>query len=186
MNHIAMPLMLHKIFGISARSALFMRRRYLKSRIRELDVQIVSDIACAADFTERCSLSNVGYFAEGVCDRWGITRKIEQKRRYQWELEYSTAGNNLSRLTEEDLQSARSADIVRLDILPELSKVGVNRNIKCFLSGHDDTNPSMRIYSGGKGFYCFGCGVSGNAIDAVMQIRGMSFLDAVRFIRSRQ
>ena len=40
----------------------------------------------------------------------------------------------------------------------------VNRKGLCLCPFHHDTNPSLRIYPNGKGFYCFTCGTGGDQI----------------------
>lgn len=51
---------------------------------------------------------------------------------------------------------------------------------------HKDTKPSLCLYEGDKGFYCFSCGEGGDAIKLVMQTREVSFPEAVRYINSCQ
>ena len=45
---------------------------------------------------------------------------------------------------------------------------------------HQDSNPSMQIYSGSRGYYCFVCGAGGDIIDFVMRLFGLSFTDACK------
>lgn len=47
---------------------------------------------------------------------------------------------------------------------------------------HGDRNPSLKIYPGNKGWYCFGCGRGGSAIDFVMAHENCSFRLAVAAI----
>lgn len=56
----------------------------------------------------------------------------------------------------------------------------VNRGgfIACpFHSG--DNSPSLKIYPGNRGFYCFGCGAHGDIIKFVMMLFNLSFAQAV-------
>lgn len=50
---------------------------------------------------------------------------------------------------------------------------------------HSERSPSFHIRDNGKYFHCFGCGASGNVISFVMQIRGLSFPDAVTELAQR-
>jgi DNA primase len=43
---------------------------------------------------------------------------------------------------------------------------------------HTDKTASMKIYPGKRGFYCFGCGAAGSAIDFAMKLFNLSFRDA--------
>lgn len=50
---------------------------------------------------------------------------------------------------------------------------------------HSERSPSFHIRDNGKYFHCFGCGAAGNVISFVMQIRGLSFPDAVAELAQR-
>lgn len=43
---------------------------------------------------------------------------------------------------------------------------------------HSEKTPSMKIYTGDKGFYCFGCGCSGDIFDFVKNIFNINFTEA--------
>lgn len=45
-----------------------------------------------------------------------------------------------------------------------------------------DKHPSMKIYKGSKGYYCFTCHAGGDAIDFVRRHDGLSFDQAVRHL----
>ncbi len=41
-----------------------------------------------------------------------------------------------------------------------------------------DRHPSLKLYEGARGWYCFGCGAGGSVIDLVMRLFGLSFAQA--------
>ena len=45
---------------------------------------------------------------------------------------------------------------------------------------HGDKTPSMKLYQGERGFYCFGCHVGGSSIDLAMKLLGVDFRGAIR------
>lgn len=47
---------------------------------------------------------------------------------------------------------------------------------------HVEKTPSMKVYSGDKGFHCFGCGASGDVISFVKILFNVSFLEALQKI----
>lgn len=47
---------------------------------------------------------------------------------------------------------------------------------------HDNKTPSLKIYPGDKGFYCFGCHVHGDVITFVALLHGLSTSDAAKEI----
>lgn len=49
--------------------------------------------------------------------------------------------------------------------------------IKC--PGHDETNPSLKIYPNSDSFYCFSCGTGGTVIDFYMLYASCDFKTAV-------
>lgn len=59
----------------------------------------------------------------------------------------------------------------------ELSRSG---QIKCPF--HDDKNPSMKIYEGNRGWYCFTCGHGGSVINFVSELFNIEKRDAMRKI----
>lgn len=56
-----------------------------------------------------------------------------------------------------------------------------DRNGYCRCIFHSDSNPSMKLYDGERGFYCFSCHAHGDVLDLVQQLSpGMDLAGAVR------
>ena len=53
--------------------------------------------------------------------------------------------------------------------------IKVNRNGMCVCPFHNDKNPSMKV---DRRFYCFGCGATGDVIDFVSRLHGISSKEA--------
>lgn len=47
---------------------------------------------------------------------------------------------------------------------------------------HNEKTPSMKIYSGDRGYNCFGCGEHGDVITFIQKLFGLSFQDTLRKI----
>lgn len=47
---------------------------------------------------------------------------------------------------------------------------------------HGDTNPSLKLYAGARGWTCFGCHAGGSVIDLVMRLTDTDFCQAVEKI----
>lgn len=45
---------------------------------------------------------------------------------------------------------------------------------------HRERTASMKVYDGNRGYYCFGCGKSGDVIAFVRDYFGLSFVDAIK------
>lgn len=78
-----------------------------------------------------------------------------------------------------DVEHARQFPIQNL-IKTEIKGSG---NIKhCLCPFHEETQPSFCIYTDTNSFYCFSCKRGGDVIDLVMELKGLKFKDAVRFL----
>ena len=55
----------------------------------------------------------------------------------------------------------------------------------CKCPFHNDKSPSMKIYDGQRGYYCFVCNKGGDIYDFVMEHDGVGFEAAVRSIADR-
>ena len=58
-------------------------------------------------------------------------------------------------------------------------------NLKGLCPFHSEKTPSFTVYPSDNSFYCFGCGVGGNAITFVRQIEHLDYTDAVEFLAKR-
>ena len=56
----------------------------------------------------------------------------------------------------------------------------IQRNGFCLCPFHADTKPSLKLYDGDRGFYCFSCGTGGDVIKLTGQLLGMDRVDAAR------
>lgn len=60
----------------------------------------------------------------------------------------------------------------------ELYGLQVSRNGMCSCPFHEDRHPSMKLNE--RYFYCFGCGATGDVIDLVARLFGLSGYDAAK------
>lgn len=59
------------------------------------------------------------------------------------------------------------------------------RNFMGLCPFHSEKSPSFMIRDSGEGYYCFGCGASGNVISFIMQTQGLTFPEAIEELASR-
>lgn len=64
-----------------------------------------------------------------------------------------------------------------------LKRAGSNMSGLCPF--HSERSPSFTVFPADNSFYCFGCGVGGNAITFVRKIENLDFSDAVAFLANR-
>lgn len=57
--------------------------------------------------------------------------------------------------------------------------IRVNRMGKARCPFHHDSKPSMQIFDGNRGWWCYPCGEGGDVIDFVMRYFNLSFRDAI-------
>lgn len=50
---------------------------------------------------------------------------------------------------------------------------------------HNEKTPSFTVYPADNSFYCFGCGIGGNAITFIRQIEHLDYPDAIEFLAKR-
>ena len=58
-------------------------------------------------------------------------------------------------------------------------------NLKGLCPFHSEKTPSFTVYPADNSFYCFGCGIGGNAITFVRQMEKLDYPDAVEFLAKR-
>ena len=58
-------------------------------------------------------------------------------------------------------------------------------NLKGLCPFHSEKSPSFTVYPADNSFYCFGCGVGGNAITFIRQIEHLDYPDAIEFLAKR-
>lgn len=62
--------------------------------------------------------------------------------------------------------------------------IEINRHHKALCPFHSDSKPSMHIYPGKRGWFCYVCNRGGSCIDFVMELFNLDFHDAIRKINS--
>lgn len=72
----------------------------------------------------------------------------------------------------------------RLNSKDVLNAYGIETNSKGFAvcPFHNEKTASFKVYDGDRGYYCFGCGESGDVITFVQKLFDLSFPDALRKI----
>ena len=58
-------------------------------------------------------------------------------------------------------------------------------NLKGLCPFHNEKTPSFTVYPADNSFYCFGCGIGGNAITFVRQMEHLDYRDALEFLAKR-
>lgn len=82
-------------------------------------------------------------------------------------------------LRDEDIQNVRNVPMRQIAGMYGISVTRSGFAKCCF---HADSNPSMKIYDGNRGYHCFVCHTGGDVIDFVMRHDGIGFEAAVRLI----
>lgn len=91
----------------------------------------------------------------------------------------------MARLPDEFIQRLRDAsDIVDMfRAYADVKKRG--RTFVCCCPFHSEKTPSCTIYPENQSFFCFGCGVGGDAISFVRKMENVGYLDAVEILAKR-
>lgn len=82
---------------------------------------------------------------------------------------------------EDEVEMVKSS--VSMKALASRLGYRVNRAgfISCPFHG-SDAHPSMKVYEGSRGFYCFTCNKGGDIFQFVRETMGMSFEQSVRYV----
>ena len=59
------------------------------------------------------------------------------------------------------------------------------RTYKGLCPFHSEKTPSFVVYPDSQSFYCFGCGVGGDAITFVKKINNLDYVESVKMLASR-
>lgn len=82
------------------------------------------------------------------------------------------------KITQEHIDYAKNSDCENfIEVKRQSGKVKL-----AICPFHDDSNPSLHLYPGNKGFYCFSCSTGGDAITLVQKIYNLNFLQAIKLI----
>ena len=78
----------------------------------------------------------------------------------------------------------RRTDIVELiGSYVTLKRAGSNYNGLCPF--HSERSPSFTVFPSDNSFYCFGCGVGGNAFTFIMEYENFTFVEALKYLAER-
>ena len=64
-----------------------------------------------------------------------------------------------------------------------LKRAGIN--LKGLCPFHSEKTPSFTVYPQDNSFYCFGCGIGGNAVTFIRQIEHLDYPDAIEFLAKK-
>jgi DNA primase len=93
--------------------------------------------------------------------------------------------NSTTKISQEWLQGVlERTDIVEV-VGAELKLERIGKEHRACCPFHPEKTPSFTVNSQKRFFHCFGCGKHGNAIDFLMQHRGLGFRDAVADLARR-
>lgn len=81
-------------------------------------------------------------------------------------------------MIDTDVQTVR--DSVTMAQLAGMYGYKVNRAGMMRCPFHQDSHPSLKVYDGNRGYYCFVCNEGGDIFDFVMKHDGLEFLSAVQ------
>ena len=101
----------------------------------------------------------------------------KELKRIRFALRTATDRASGKKTKELDVESAKRFPIENL-YTGDLSKNGAH--LKGICPFHKDTDPSFLIDTRDNHFHCFGCGKQGDSINFLMELEGLSFVEAVR------
>lgn len=97
-------------------------------------------------------------------------------------------GGRRNRNAEHDAAFRRAVDDVKQrhnisDVVAKHTKVvRAGREKKSLCLFHREKSPSMQLNDAKGTYHCFGCGASGDIVRLVMEVEGLAFMDALRWL----
>lgn len=85
-------------------------------------------------------------------------------------------------LRDEDIEIVRESITMRQ--VADAYGISVNRHGMAKCPFHGDSHPSMKVYDGHRGYYCFVCHAGGDVIDFARRHDGLTFEQAVKHLAS--
>ena len=77
-----------------------------------------------------------------------------------------------------------ASDIV--DVIQDFRKLTRRgSNYECCCPVHHEDTPSFKVSPTRNRYHCFGCGIDGNAVGYLMDVEGMPFRDAIKYLGQR-
>mgnify|MGYP001561477285 CR=1 FL=1 len=153
------------------------RARFLRIEIKTLKQEIEKDIERADKIYEKYD-----WLADIAITLSGTAGKLNKLKRYKNELRFMYSNDKrIDRVAESAIQSARESREVYKLYCGEVFVTYKTWKARCPF--HEERTPSFTIYKDGS-FYCFGCGVGGNAVDFIMKLKKVTFIEAVKLINN--
>ena len=153
------------------------RLEFLENKLKEINKKYLHWI----DLVNLC----VGWFGVVMHKTCAVPLKKEWDKVYREIDMYKNPrviNSDNSSISEEDIEMARNANCAQfVDV-----KKRVNGKAWALCVFHEEKTPSLCCYEGGKGFFCYGCGVGGDSITLVRKLHGLGFRDAVNFINNNK
>ena len=106
-----------------------------------------------------------------------IKEAQSQIRRLSSLIAVAFPGYSKSPITDEDIQAAKEVPLHHILNCGE-------RKYKLLCPLHNEKTPSFTIYRKSNTFHCFGCGAHGDAIELVQKLNNLSFVDAVKYLKT--
>lgn len=150
------------------------RSEYLDNEIRDMEEKNKTTL-------KLFKKNGFSFLGDVILNVSGFFEKKKRIKRFKFKLYNLKFGNKIaSGISDEDIEMAKNVDCAKfLDIK---KRVGGKSWALCVF--HNDHNPSMCCFGEGKGFYCFSCGVGGDAITLVKKLYSLDFVSAVKFINN--
>ena len=149
----------------------------LNDRIKDLEKKLIP-------FNKYC------YFVEH-CDDYSVSEKYIYiqiaKRTYgdlltSYSLLIKLQGYVKNNKNMEKIDVAKAKEY-KIENLYNFSKIRrTSKTISCLCPLHDEKTPSFVIYLDKNMFHCFGCAEGGDSIQFVMMLKGINFVQAVKYI----
>lgn len=170
-----------KIFKKDLLSIFPEAEEYVRERLRDLQEYNQSLVSTLKERIKEIHLKYeddfLKWFLVELVKISGKAKSLEYTEKQIRTLKMYIPSNNPDRITDADIEVAKTYPIIEI-----LGVQSDRRNIKCPSQEHKDKKPSCEIKNNFA--YCHSCGKSWDSIQLLMDLRGFSFIEAVKQLRN--
>ncbi len=88
-------------------------------------------------------------------------------------------------IPEEVISEIKYRNDIESVISPYVSLKRAGKNLKGLCPFHNEKTPSFTVYPDSASFYCFGCGMGGDAFTFIKNIENLDYIEAVKLLADR-
>lgn len=155
---------------------------FIIPKLRELESDIARLELAISKGINRSRQIKDGWFVREVIKCFEVADLVYLKHKMLRLKRYLPIEPSKSRINQEQINRAKEYPIVQIaeSHLPGIKKCGSTYRSLC--PYHNEKTPSFYLYPQTNTFHCFGCGEHSDVIGLTQKLRGIDFIEAVKYL----